>query len=66
MGLRLTHTGLNRKRFQGRFGISPEQLYPSEVEKLELDGLLEMTPDALRLTSRGRLLGNRVFAEFIS
>ncbi len=66
MGLRLTHTGLNRKRFQGRFGISPEQLYPSEVEKLAKQGLLELTPDALRLTPHGRLLGNRVFAEFIS
>jgi coproporphyrinogen III oxidase-like Fe-S oxidoreductase len=32
---------------------------------LEADGLIERGPDVLRLTRRGRLLGNRVFAAFV-
>ncbi len=35
------------------------------LEKLTRQGLLEWAGEKLRLTQRGRLLGNRVFVEFI-
>jgi oxygen-independent coproporphyrinogen-3 oxidase len=68
MGLRLTQEGISRQNFQARFGITPEELYEVEIANLIEFGLLEWdqkTKDRLRLTSRGRLLGNQVFLQFL-
>jgi oxygen-independent coproporphyrinogen III oxidase len=40
--------------------------FRSTFAQLVGDGLLEELPDAIRLTSRGRLLSNEVFARFLS
>lgn len=67
MGLRLTREGVGRAAFRERFGEELEALFGRQIERLTGQGLLEWAADGeiLRLTRRGRLLGNRVFVEFI-
>jgi oxygen-independent coproporphyrinogen-3 oxidase len=65
MGLRLVREGVSRAGFAERFGTEIAAAFPAETEKLVRQGLLEWAGDALRLTERGVLLGNRVFMEFV-
>lgn len=65
MGLRLTLEGVADSEFQTRFGISLREQFGNEIRKIIDWGLLEWIGERLRLTPRGRLLGNRVFSEFI-
>jgi oxygen-independent coproporphyrinogen-3 oxidase len=68
MGLRLTREGVSRTRFQCRFGRELTEVFGAQIERLINLGLLEWAgadQDGLRLTRRGRLLGNQVFMEFI-
>jgi oxygen-independent coproporphyrinogen III oxidase len=68
MGLRLTREGVSDADFEERFQVSLNQVYAEEIELLVRRGLLEWSGEAdrrLRLTQRGRLLGNQVFMEFI-
>jgi oxygen-independent coproporphyrinogen-3 oxidase len=64
MGMRLNQ-GVTHKRFEKRFGIGVNIVFPDEVKRLLNLGLVKVTDDALMLSERGRLLGNEVFAEFI-
>ena len=63
MGLRLD-TGIVFDGFARRFGQTPTQAYPEIVAELIDVGLLEESCDALKLTRRGRMLGNEVFSRF--
>jgi oxygen-independent coproporphyrinogen-3 oxidase len=68
MGLRLTREGVSRGAFERRFGRSMEEVFGQEIEQLRETRLLEWAGDGgdiLRLTDRGRLLGNQVFMQFI-
>jgi oxygen-independent coproporphyrinogen-3 oxidase len=68
VGLRLTQEGVAVNDFQKRFGLSLEDLYAKKIErliKLELLEWVNVPTRRLRLTRRGRLLGNQVFIEFI-
>jgi oxygen-independent coproporphyrinogen-3 oxidase len=65
MGLRLVQEGVQNERFQERFGCSLDEAYHAPIQKLVQQGLLEWACTCLRLTKAGRLLGNRVFVEFI-
>lgn len=68
MGLRLTGEGISRQGFIARFGNPPESIYSKEIDELVGLGLLEwdqQTRERLRLTKRGRLLGNQVFLRFV-
>jgi oxygen-independent coproporphyrinogen-3 oxidase len=68
MGLRLTREGVSAPVFEKRFGVILKDLFHDPITRLEKVGLLEWVGekgDILRLTPRGRLLGNRVFMEFI-
>jgi oxygen-independent coproporphyrinogen-3 oxidase len=68
MGLRLTKEGVSNLDFRDRFGQDLLDVFPDEIQVLLKDGLLEWASDrqaVLRLTSRGRLLGNQVFMRFI-
>jgi len=69
MGLRLTQEGVSAASFNVRFGQSLEQIFGAQITRLQRLGLLEWADYAgenvLRLTARGRLLGNQVFMEFI-
>jgi oxygen-independent coproporphyrinogen-3 oxidase len=68
MGLRLVQEGISASEFQQRFGVSLSDRFASQIQRLISLGLLEWVeaPDLrLRLTVKGRLLGNQVFMEFV-
>jgi oxygen-independent coproporphyrinogen-3 oxidase len=68
MGLRLTNEGVSRKQFKSRFQLDYYDVFRDQIDKLLAWGLVEWfgdENDIVRLTSRGRLLGNRVFSEFV-
>ena len=69
MGLRLTEEGIGALDFQERFGKKIEEVYPKELGFMQDNGLLEWAgrqeQRRLRLTRRGRMLGNQVFMQFI-
>jgi oxygen-independent coproporphyrinogen-3 oxidase len=75
-GLRLTQEGVSDDEFHVRFGTSMCDVYGKEIEELLKFALLEWVNDSpllkgegpgvrLRLTKRGRLLGNQVFMRFV-
>ena len=68
MGLRLTDEGVSRADFKNRFGVDVEDKFQSEIERLTTLDLLEWETgdcERLRLTPKGRLLGNQVFVNFV-
>lgn len=68
MGLRLTQEGVKEVDFTKRFDKSLENSFGQPINRLITLGLLEWNNQlnrGLRLTKRGRLLGNQVFCEFI-
>lgn len=68
MGLRLVADGVSSWEFQTRFGMSLEDRFDHQINRLISVGLLEWVDTAdkrLRLTEKGHLLGNQVFKEFI-
>ena len=60
-----TGDGLDVELFAGEFGAPPRHFFARELDRLTADGLLEEAPDALRLTPRGRMLSDSVFASFL-
>jgi oxygen-independent coproporphyrinogen-3 oxidase len=69
LGLRLTREGVSQAEFQSRFGQEMTQVFPQEIARLLPKGLVEWVNFAdgqhLRLTRRGRMLGNQAFMEFV-
>ncbi len=69
MGLRLTEGGISENEFSQRFGVKLEETYLSEIETSLRQHLLEwiVSNDGrhLRLTHRGKMLGNQVFMRFL-
>ena len=63
MGLRID-TGIDSACFAARFGSPPAETYGAVISALADDGLLDVGGKAIRLTARGRLLGNEVFSRF--
>lgn len=64
LGLRLME-GVSLPDFAARFGVRAEELYGPVIERYTRFGLLETTGDRLRLTERGLLLANEVFADLL-
>ena len=69
-GLRLVEEGVSAEEFQVRFGRSIFDAYGKEIDELLEVGLLEQFAGvedclSLRLSKRGRLLGNQVFMRFV-
>ncbi|MEP7137483.1 MAG: radical SAM family heme chaperone HemW [Chloroflexota bacterium] len=71
-GLRLTQEGVSYSEFEKRFDQKLEDVFGNEIRELLKMGLIEMqtsevskTSEVLRLTQRGRLLGNQVFMRFV-
>lgn len=64
MGLRL-NSGVALAHFRQRCGADLAEVYGPTLRDLAAQGLLEQTGTAVRLTARGRLLGNQVFAHFV-
>jgi oxygen-independent coproporphyrinogen-3 oxidase len=65
-GLRLTHEGISTGTFRERFNQEISDGFGAEIDDLVGLGLLEWQPERLRLTRRGRLLGNQVFVRFVT
>ncbi len=65
VGLRKVEEGVSKTDFMSRFALPMEAVFEGQLEKLKNQGLLEDTGSSIRLTRRGILLGNRVFAEFV-
>jgi oxygen-independent coproporphyrinogen-3 oxidase len=65
VGLRLVEEGVSAQVFEARFGEALTAVFGKEIDRLLKAGLLEWAGERLRLTSRGRMLGNRVFSEFV-
>jgi oxygen-independent coproporphyrinogen-3 oxidase len=64
VGLRL-NSGVSRVEFERRFGVGIEDVYGAAIGEFEGLGLIESEGDWVRLSGRGRLLGNEVFERFI-
>lgn len=65
VGLRLVERGVDDAEFTQRFGLSLREAFLEPIQRLVGQGLLEWVNGRLRLTPHGRLLGNRVFMEFV-
>jgi oxygen-independent coproporphyrinogen-3 oxidase len=69
MALRL-NAGLDLAHFAARFGVAAEAIFGDAIRDLLRLGLVEYAgpsanPSHLRLTERGRLVGNEVFERFL-
>jgi len=65
-GLRLTQEGVSEEKFQTRFAQSMSDVYGKEIDELLKLGLIErVRGEGIRITRRGRLLGNQVFVRFV-
>jgi oxygen-independent coproporphyrinogen III oxidase len=64
MGLRL-NSGVSFAHFADRCGHELLEVYPDELRHLLELGLIEQNAIGIRLTERGRMLGNEVFLRFL-
>jgi oxygen-independent coproporphyrinogen-3 oxidase len=64
LGLRLCN-GINLNDFKKRYGIDIIKIYKRQIDELLSFGLIEYDDVNLKLTPRGRLLGNEVFWRFL-
>ncbi len=63
-GLRLHH-GIDVAAFERSVGLDPLTLYAEQIREHSMAGLLECTPEYIRLTKAGRLLADRVIRDFL-
>jgi oxygen-independent coproporphyrinogen-3 oxidase len=61
LGLRLMR-GIDLKTYQARFGTDLREQYDGELDRLREAGLIEINQGLLKLTTRGAVLSNEVFA----
>jgi len=61
LGLRML-AGISLEHYRARFGSDLRAEYNGELNRLRAAGLIEIDEQRLRLTSRGALLSNEVFA----
>ena len=64
LGLRKTE-GVAIQRFKEKFNKDPLRFYHEEIEKLVQQKLLVVDEQFIKLTKKGKMLGNIVFQEFI-
>ena len=64
LGLRKTD-GVSHILYEEKFGESMHVRYGKVIEKLVAEGLLEHDENGIRLTRKGRFVGNEVFQEFL-
>jgi putative oxygen-independent coproporphyrinogen III oxidase len=64
LGLRLME-GVSREKFASLYGIELERAFGQVLTPLMNKGLLERSGDRYRLTEKGLIFGNEVFADFI-
>ncbi|WJE37964.1 radical SAM family heme chaperone HemW [Bacillus safensis] len=64
LGLRKIE-GVKSADFQAKYGAAPEALFSTVLEDLEEKGLIVKDDKGIRLTRKGKLLGNEVFQAFL-
>ncbi|RMG02701.1 MAG: radical SAM family heme chaperone HemW [Acidobacteria bacterium] len=64
LGLRLSE-GIQLSEYKRRFGFALEEKFSAEIEQFQNLGLIEIRDGYLRLTSKGFLYSNEVFAIFV-
>ncbi|MBS4742317.1 coproporphyrinogen III oxidase [Bacillus safensis] len=64
LGLRKIE-GVKSADFQAKYGATPEALFSTVLEDLEEKGLIVKDDKGIRLTRKGKLLGNEVFQAFL-
>jgi oxygen-independent coproporphyrinogen-3 oxidase len=64
LALRLNE-GLDVRWFEQRYGARFDEVYGKTVSEMAAVGLLQRANGSVRLTARGRLLANEVFARLL-
>jgi oxygen-independent coproporphyrinogen-3 oxidase len=64
LGLRLMH-GVDLRNHKEKFGVDVIEKYGEDLERLTEAGLIEIDSGVMRLTHKGALLSNEVFAVFV-
>jgi oxygen-independent coproporphyrinogen-3 oxidase len=64
VGLRLID-GVKEEDFRKQFGVGMMDVFSDPLTRLTASGLLVRTAEGFRLSDKGLLLGNEVFAEFV-
>ena len=64
MGMRLAQ-GVSHARFEQRFGVKLTDAFGDAIREMSMAGLIVHDQAGIRLTRRGRLLGNEVFGRFV-
>ena len=64
LGLRLAE-GVRDSDFRARFGVGLVEMFEETIEAYWQHGLIEWDDTRIRLSTRGRLLGNQVFVAFL-
>jgi oxygen-independent coproporphyrinogen III oxidase len=64
LGLRL-EDGLDLTKYSELFGFNPLEKYSTDLEQFSDAGLIDISGERLRLTRRGKLNSNEVFALFV-
>ena len=57
--------GVSKQHFIEKFDLPMEQLFSNHIEELVKEALVENTEDALKLSYKGRFVGNEVFQQFL-
>ncbi|MCM3387988.1 radical SAM family heme chaperone HemW [Ureibacillus chungkukjangi] len=64
LGLR-KNEGVSFETFETKFGVSMKELYGKEIAKLVLEGLIIEDEKGVRLSRKGRFVGNEIFQQFL-
>lgn len=64
LGLRL-NAGIDLAKYQTRFGIDLIEKYRADIDRLDEANLIEVAENRLKLTPKGMLFSNEVFAAFV-
>ena len=66
LGLRLVREGVTDGQFQALHGVSMFDAFGCELQELQAQGLVYIDDERVRVTSRGLMIGNQVFAAFLA
>ncbi|MDF9611483.1 radical SAM family heme chaperone HemW [Bacillus cereus] len=64
LGLRKTK-GVSKMAFRNKFNVEMNQVFAKQLQNNQEQGLLEESDGYVRLTRKGKLLGNEVFQSFL-
>lgn len=64
-GLRLTDAGVDRALFMQHHGVDCVDFFAPQIASLQESELIELLPDRVRLTPRGKMVGNQIFLRFL-